>query len=644
MKRWLGILLALLLAFGSCAYAETELGDMQVVNCSEWVSLRESPDPSSSRLMQVPLGAMVSDCVQSTNGFIECSYSGMRGYILSEYLASTASVPVGLGDMQIANCDAWVSLRESPNTSSSRLMQVPLGAVVTDCMQAANGFIECSYSDVRGYILAEYLNPADGGSAGITYASLMGFGREVCRVQAGEYTVVARSSFSDIEVLKVAVFDSEMNTVWDYTTSTYASLMLSLVDAFVAGTEEEPLVIVYNGHQDEINAASGALVERMQAPESTAAWSDPVMNIPVEESPVPQALTAFDLKTGKIVWSLSDAETGLNGGLVYAVSEDGMLYIGGYLGPDPICISPDGTILCKTSADDDSVFWLYEISLEKNGIVALYESGSDGEMSTYNHYKVFYPMGNAFDPIWPTDTDAECMRISTIFYYLTRVPRNHSCQGSNFNALDIAVKWKNVYAVEDGVVDISVCSDKSGFGNYIRIKHTVYDEEGKEHYLYSLYAHLENRNGADGEEIKVGDEVNKGDLIGLSGDSTTGGAHSGAYHLHFELFESDANATDTKSNIDNLWHVYSHMDLEFDYTCVDSNKDFVASQPACREFIDYIEAHYSYNGTKWVRNENDDAEPHSSFIDEFYKTPTAKDTEIIEEIITPAWIRVVIED
>lgn len=66
-----------------------------------------------------------------------------------------------LGDdaMVVANCNEWVSLRAQPSKSSDRVAEVPLGAVVTNCSVAANGFIACDYAGQSGYILAEYLEP-----------------------------------------------------------------------------------------------------------------------------------------------------------------------------------------------------------------------------------------------------------------------------------------------------------------------------------------------------------------------------------------------------------------------------------------------------------------------------------------------------
>lgn len=86
MKHIISLLLALLL-LTAAALAE----DMMVVNCEEWVSLRQSPSTSAERLMKVPLYEIVEDCERAENGFTRCAYQGVIGYILDEYLEPVAS-------------------------------------------------------------------------------------------------------------------------------------------------------------------------------------------------------------------------------------------------------------------------------------------------------------------------------------------------------------------------------------------------------------------------------------------------------------------------------------------------------------------------------------------------------------------------
>ena len=62
--------------------------NMRVVNCKQFVSLRETKSKESKRLAKVPLGAMVLAFPEAgqENGFTYCVYHGQEGYILSEYL------------------------------------------------------------------------------------------------------------------------------------------------------------------------------------------------------------------------------------------------------------------------------------------------------------------------------------------------------------------------------------------------------------------------------------------------------------------------------------------------------------------------------------------------------------------------------
>ncbi len=66
-------------------------------------------------------------------------------------------------NMRVANCKEYVSLREKRSASSKRLAKVPLGALVLAYPGAGdeNGFIACTYHGQEGFILAEYLEPAE---------------------------------------------------------------------------------------------------------------------------------------------------------------------------------------------------------------------------------------------------------------------------------------------------------------------------------------------------------------------------------------------------------------------------------------------------------------------------------------------------
>ena len=78
MKQFVALLLLLCMVFTYMpALADTEyIGNMEVVNCNEWVSLREQPDTDAKRLVKVSLGAIVSNCEQLNEEWIYVEYDG----------------------------------------------------------------------------------------------------------------------------------------------------------------------------------------------------------------------------------------------------------------------------------------------------------------------------------------------------------------------------------------------------------------------------------------------------------------------------------------------------------------------------------------------------------------------------------------
>ena len=102
----LACLLALVLICLGAALGEENggrpLGQMTVVNCEEWVSLRAKPDTQSERLNKVPLGAQVTAWDVGSDSFYRCQYQDASGYILKKYLQL---VPV-IGDA----ARAWAAL------------------------------------------------------------------------------------------------------------------------------------------------------------------------------------------------------------------------------------------------------------------------------------------------------------------------------------------------------------------------------------------------------------------------------------------------------------------------------------------------------------------------------------------------------
>lgn len=61
--------------------------------------------------------------------------------------------------MSVANCESWVSLRESPSTRARRLEKLPKGALVSYKSGTWNGFSFVRYGKRQGYVLTRYLEP-----------------------------------------------------------------------------------------------------------------------------------------------------------------------------------------------------------------------------------------------------------------------------------------------------------------------------------------------------------------------------------------------------------------------------------------------------------------------------------------------------
>ena len=179
---------ALLLTFGAASVGSAEayasygssydylIGAMEVANCQSWTSLRMYPDSHSTRLMKVPVGAVVTNCYFQDEKYTYCEYNGVGGYILSNTLSFIYG-PVGheydvedyLGNMQIVNCQSYASLRDYPSTSANLLVRVPLGEIVTNVFYQDERFSYCIYNGIEGYILNNNLSWISGGSQANDY-------------------------------------------------------------------------------------------------------------------------------------------------------------------------------------------------------------------------------------------------------------------------------------------------------------------------------------------------------------------------------------------------------------------------------------------------------------------------------------------
>lgn len=287
--------------------------------------------------------------------------------------ASLAMADEGIyGLMEVVNCKEWVSLRELPDTAARRLAEVPLKALVRNCIKVSEEFYYCEYDGLGGYIKADYLNVLVEGllqeaySGTISYSDLLSMGDVVLRDESDAViNVIATMDYSEGECLRVGGYRKDNTPVWGYTTLVRETAELPATAVFMAGTKELPLVMVYNSSL---------------------------------------GLTALKRTDGAQHWVLSSSQCSLGAGICHGVAEDGTLYVAGYYGPDPVALSLSGEVLWQTSVGDDDIYWPYRIEVLQGCIRVCYDSCVEREDS---HYEVVYGLDGALLTIGVTPGNHE---------------------------------------------------------------------------------------------------------------------------------------------------------------------------------------------------------------------------------------------
>ena len=373
------------LLFSGFALAANDITPtMQVTPDTDWVSRREQPKTNSTRLVKVPAGAYVTGCEKANKEFVQCTYEGQKGYILTRYLVpiygSVSEEQVytdtsTLGTLRVTGCDDWVSLRKKASASSDRLCKVPAGALVTECEEADNGFISCAYSGKRGYILAEYLEKADaeaqqamhtapaaGGASDMpvliesvtageempaiaedglfSYVDMASGGRVELDGNVGTgdnacYLFAVRKTEKDRETLYIGGYDLNYRPVWGKTMTAPADPEGQVLSVFIGGTEEKPILYLYRAGE---------------------------------------GLLAADPLTGGTLWVLPSRKVDLGISVCQATDSDGTLYIAGKNGPDPVAVNAQGGVLWLSDTGAPEVYGPYRITVTENGITTDYES------------------------------------------------------------------------------------------------------------------------------------------------------------------------------------------------------------------------------------------------------------------------------
>ncbi|MBQ8617284.1 MAG: hypothetical protein IJ418_07180 [Clostridia bacterium] len=160
MKRILALLLVCLLLCGAACAEDGYIGAMKVVNCQEWVSLREKPDAASDCLVEIPLGAVVENCAAATKAFTYGEYGGMSGYIMTQYLEIVPVEQVMLGDMYVSAQGVWTPMYLGASQNEPVIQWLAPGTMVSECKESADGFVYGAREGMKGYIRMDALEKA----------------------------------------------------------------------------------------------------------------------------------------------------------------------------------------------------------------------------------------------------------------------------------------------------------------------------------------------------------------------------------------------------------------------------------------------------------------------------------------------------
>ncbi|MBQ3268452.1 MAG: hypothetical protein IJH09_00890, partial [Clostridia bacterium] len=161
--------------------------------------------------------------------------------------------------------------------------------------------------------------------------------------------VVARQIFTDsYEYVMVVGVSAEGNLIWARETKTGNITELMQTDCFVGGTADKPLVMLYN------------------------TWT---------------GMMALDPNTGMDAWTVLKEDVELGASITYAVDANGVLYVGGYYGPDPVAIDAAGNVLWQTSSMGAQAKWLYALEPREDGLYAHYSmlNGDKSGWVVYNY-------------------------------------------------------------------------------------------------------------------------------------------------------------------------------------------------------------------------------------------------------------------
>lgn len=333
MKRIMACLVAVVCLLTSFAFAEGLT--MKVVNVNTAVNLRKGPSTDTESLDQVPVGTIVTDCVQEGKWY-QVNYNGTVGYIRGDKLEAVeapAEAPVEAPVEQPAEAPAEQPA-EAPADQPAVADGEPLVAEGEPLAPAAEEKAPKS-------VLEEVENaPVESYNEETEYDDDF----VILDTVANGVRVIGRQIYqSDCEYLMAVGLDASGNELWKNETTTDSITELMQTDVFIAGTADAPLVMMYN-------ACRG--------------------------------LTAINPTTGEVVWEIFKKDLNLGGSISHVVDGNGVAYIAGYYGPDPVAIDANGKVLWQASSGSAEATWLYRMELSDEGIACSYGKMAGEEYGT----------------------------------------------------------------------------------------------------------------------------------------------------------------------------------------------------------------------------------------------------------------------
>ncbi len=322
MKRILACALIVACLLTAFAVAEGESMTMKVIKCKQHVNIRQYPSTDYAIVGQAPLGAVLEGCEKSPKNpdWYAVQYNGVAGYIRGDFLEPVEGAPV-----------------EAPVPADAPMP----GDQVEPAPDAASADVP-EYNPAEEYIEAPDAFPTAENAPIANIFEASGYDNDtvILDADAGSVHVVARRIYQEnSEYLALAALDAAGNQLWMLNTATSGITELSQTDAFIAGTDARPLAMLYNSEV---------------------------------------GLWAVDPETGVIRWLLSKDSIILGASISHAVvSGSGIMYIGGYYGPDPVAIDSNGIVLWQASSGRDDIYWLCKIEATGDGLVCAY--GTLGE-------------------------------------------------------------------------------------------------------------------------------------------------------------------------------------------------------------------------------------------------------------------------